>query len=204
MLALLGNIAPALVFYIVNHFFGLRPAILTTLAFTAIEIARLRLQKKPITKLFIFTVAMTLVFSTLDLIFAKGLFVRLEPVVTNIVSAGMFVYMAYNPSMLLEAITAMGRAELFQHPDRIFIVRLNMILWSIYLIGKAGVYYQYNMHHSIEKDLAFRMIAGNASLAVMAIISIVFSRFAYKLLFRFHLMPSQRPINRAANRPVSS
>ena len=204
MLALLGNIAPALVFYIVNHFFGLRPAILTTLVFTAIEIARLRIQKKPITKLFIFTVAMTLVFSTLDLIFAKGLFVRLEPVVTNIVSAGTFIYMAYNPSMLLEAIAEMGRAELFKHPDHIFIVRLNMVLWAIYLLGKAAVYYQYNMHHSIEKDLAFRMIIGNASLAAMAIISIVFSRFAYKLLLRLHLMPSQRQKNRAADRSVSS
>ncbi len=191
-IALLGNIAPALVFYVVNHFWGLRPAVVTTLVFTAFEIIRLKKSGKPIGKLFIFTVVMTLVFSTLDLIFAKGLFVRLEPVVTNVISAGMFGYMAYDPSMLIEAIAQIGKADQFDHPDRLFLVRANMVLWAIYLIGKAAVYFQYNMHHSIEKDLAFRMVVGNASLAGMVVVSILFSRIIYRAFYRFELLPSQR------------
>src|SRR6185437_3187026 len=118
-LAFLGNLAPVLVFYVVNHFYGLRPAVVTTIIFTLGEIIRLKIQKKPLNKVFIFTVVLTLVFSTLDLIFAKGFFVKLEPVITNLITAGLVGYLMYNPQMLLEAIQQTGKAELFKKPDRL-------------------------------------------------------------------------------------
>jgi intracellular septation protein A len=183
-LALLGNMAPVLVFYGVNHFYGLRPAVVTTILFTFAEIIRFRVQKRPLNKVFLFAVGMTLVFSVLDLIYAKGVFVKLEPVITNLVTAGFFAYLIKSPGMLKEMLEQAGKADALDSPEALFLVRINMAIWVLYFVGKSAVYLQYNLHHTVEQTLIFRTTVGNASLVGILAVSFVATKMVRTYMVR--------------------
>ena len=190
---LIANFAPLLVYYGVLHFFGLRIAAVSTIVFCLAEAAHYRWKQRPMPKLFKFICVLTLIFGVLDIIFAEGYFVRLEPVISNLLTAGFFAYTIWSPQAIIQMIaTQGGQTSSLDSPDKRFLFRVLTGIWVVYFGVKALIYLRFNLDNSIEDGLLFRAVAGNLSFLLMFVFSVVLARPLGRLLHRLRLLPSQR------------
>src|SRR4051812_8798546 len=85
-----SNFGPLVVFYSANHFWGLKPAIVTSLIFAFFEVAYKIWKREKINAFFTFCVVTTVVFGVFDLYMQKSVLFRFEPALTNLFVGAFF------------------------------------------------------------------------------------------------------------------
>src|ERR1700742_5124464 len=87
---LVDNFGPILVFYGINHFYGLKLAIIGSTVFFISEITLKYFRGTKVTLLFKFTSAMTLIFGAVDLYAQQSFLFKYESVATNVLTGIFF------------------------------------------------------------------------------------------------------------------
>jgi intracellular septation protein A len=192
-LFLYKNFGPLIVFYVANHFWGLKTAIAVSLVFTVAEIIHYKIAKKEITTFFKFSVVMTFVFGALDLTLENAFFYKIEATVTNLFTAFFFGITLIQPKPLIQQFAEQqGRTSKDQSVDKTFFFRLLTMVWTFYFVLKAALYLWINLNSDIEQGLIVRTIIGNVSFAIMLFVSIGLARPIWNLLVKLKWMPSSR------------
>ncbi|MBL7672123.1 MAG: septation protein IspZ [Bdellovibrionaceae bacterium] len=191
------NFGPLIVFYVANHFWGLKTAIAVSLVFTVAEIIHYKISKKEITTFFKFSVALTFVFGVLDLTLENAFFYKIEATVTNLFTAFFFGITLFQPKPLIQQFAEQqGRTLKEQSIDKTFFFRLLTMVWTFYFILKAILYLWINLNSDLEQGLIVRTIIGNVSFGIMLFVSIGLARPIWNLLVKLKVMPSARSQNK--------
>ncbi|MFL5815715.1 MAG: septation protein IspZ [Bdellovibrionia bacterium] len=183
------NFGPVLVFYAVNHFYGLRPAIAASALYTVAEIISKVRKKEKLTSLFKFSAIMTLIFGAVDLYSQQTFMFKYEACVSNVFT-GLF----FGASLLSEkTVLQEFREKSGNHgpvtQDRVAYFKILTAIWVIYFFAKAGAYYWMASHMSLEQGLMLRTILGSASFYAMLFISIFGSKKIFPLMKKWNLLP---------------
>lgn len=184
------NFGPLIVFYAVNHFYGLRTAIITSIAVAIIEVIYMILKKKTITGFFKFTVVVTLIFGILDLFVATPVFFQYEPTLTNIITGIYFGMTLWSEKSFIQEWAEKKAGTTIKNPDAILRYRILTVVWTIYFFVKAGIYAYVSRQYSIEKALIFRSTVGTISFYGLLAVSIFFGTKIIMFFQQRGLLPS--------------
>ncbi len=189
-----GNFGPLIVFFAVNHFAGLKPAIVVSTIFSLAEIALKLHRGEPITLIFKFTAGITLIFGLVDLYAQHSFLFKYESVVTNLMTGMFFAATLFAQKSILQEYYEKSGNPKPMTPDRVAYFRLLTIAWVAYFFIKAGAYLWIARRYSLERAMVIRSIAGSGSLYAMLFISIVGSRKIFPLLKKWKLLPEEASV----------
>jgi intracellular septation protein A len=190
-----GNFGPLVVFYAANHFCGLMTAIAVSFVFSLGEIAWKLHRKEPLTMMFKYTAAVTLVFGCVDLGFQRSVLFKYEAALTNVFTGIFFAStLRGGTSIIEEAARKQVGDKPFNDDQRWYFRRLTMV-WVAYFFLKAAAYAWLASLYSIEKAMAIRAVAGNVTLYGLMGISMFGSRPLLIFMKKHGLLPSQRGAN---------
>lgn len=184
------NFGPVIVFMLLSRMFGTKIAIGGTVAYTVLDIGHRLWKKQRFTTLYLMSAGMTVGFGIIDLLASTPFMLRFEPVITNLVSAGVFVYGAFGkPSMVQELVEQKRGSPLGDRPDLAqFFVYLTLA-WAAYFVIKSGIYLWVGLNMPLDRAIEVRSIFGTASLVAMIGLLVVLARPAYFLCERLRLIP---------------
>ena len=188
----ISNFGPLIVFYGTNHFYGLKPAIITSLLFTAIEVAYKLKKKEEITVFFKFCVATTVIFGAFDLYMQKSVLFKYEAALTNLIVAGFFgLSLRSGKSIIQEFAEKSSNASKYTI-DHFFYFRVFTAVWTFYYIVKSAIYFWMASHYTLDEGFMIRVTAGNISDYVFIGVSVLGGRLFFNLMKKAKLLPSQR------------
>ncbi len=192
-----ANFGPLIVFYALNHFFGLRAAILSTLVFTAIDWAIRKAKKEKLGSFYIYSVVITVVFGCFDLYLNKSIFFKFEAALTNFLMAAVFGVSLFGEKTLIQRIAEETKhpsmpngAVIPSTPEVALMLKIFTVAWTLYFALKAVLYVWLASIYSLERFLVIRTIIGNVSLGAMALLSVVCGKPLFKLISRRRALAS--------------
>jgi intracellular septation protein A len=178
------NFAPLIIFYGINHFWGLKPAIIVSTLFSFFDIVLKLYLRQPITGIFKFTATITLIFGVIDLYAQQSFLFKYEASVSNIFTAMFFAYsLIANKSILQEFYEKRSDAKAMTSELAIYF-RLLTSVWVIYFLLKATAYFWIARNYSLEQGLLIRTILGSGSFYVMLFVSILGSKKIFPFLLK--------------------
>lgn len=181
---LLANLGPFLVFYVANHFWGLRPAVATTIVFTLVEIVWKRPNGQASNQFFKFVAAITITFGLFDMVAEESFLFKYEACATNILTAAFFASTLFSKkSIIQEFYEQRANARPWTSSLARYFKWLTLV-WVFYFLVKAAIYLQMANAYSIEQELTVRGILGWASFALMLGVSIYGSKKLYPWLLQ--------------------
>lgn len=184
------NFGPILVFYGINHFYGLKAAIVASTLCSVAEIAHKIRRKEKLTSLFKFSALMTLVFGAVDLYSQQSFLFRYEPCVTNIFTGTFFGASLFsNKTVIQEFREKSGDAKPMTR-DRVAYFKLVTLVWTAYFFAKASAYCWMASNMSLEQGMILRTVLGTASFYALLFVSIVGSRRIFPWMKRMNLLPA--------------
>lgn len=176
-----------------NSVWGIKPAIICSIAFTIAEYVWLRLQNQKINSFFYLSSGVIIIFGTLDLFIKTPVFLKWEAAVINILFAGFFAFSIFKEkSIVQEFAETQGRVATESNADTKFFFNCFTLFWTIYFLAKAILYLWLNFNYQFEDALIFRVFTGKISLFIMIGISILLPRKIWALMERARMFPSQR------------
>ena len=190
-----NNFAPLLVFYGVNHFYGLKPAIAVSAVFSILETAFKVHRGEPITGLFKVTALMTLVFGAVDLYAQHSFLFKYESTVTNIFMGVFFGSSIFSNRTVIQEYYQSTKDPKPMTPDRVAYFRLLTMAWVLYFFAKAGAYFWVASNFSLEQGLVIRALLGSASLYAMLFLSIVGSKKLFPVLKKWGVLPAAESVS---------
>jgi len=204
---ILRDFGPLLAFYGTNHFFGFVPAIVVSMAWSVVDVAIVKLKKQKVTAFLKFSIAVSLLFGTVDLYFHGPFLFRYEPVLSNIVT-GIFFGLTLRGEKSIIQEFAERRAEANGtvvpiKPDTVFYFRVCSVVWTAYFFLKAGFYTWVASRYELERAMEIRVVVGNATFYPLLFVSIFLARPIIGLLRRLKLAPSTRQTPAAVPAPAS-
>lgn len=185
----LENFGPILVFYGVNHSYGLKPAILASTAYTLLEVTYKFIKKEKLSSLFKFTAALTLLFGAVDLYSQQSFLFKYEACVTNIFTGLFFAASLFSEKTVIQEFREKNGNPAPASRDRIAYFKILTIVWVLYFFAKAGAYYWMASSMSLEEGFLIRTILGSASFYALLFISIVGSKKIFPLMKQWGLLP---------------
>jgi intracellular septation protein A len=198
---LFANFGPLIAFYVTNHFWGLKPAIATSLIFSAIEVTYKLIKKEPLSFFFWFCVVMTFGFGMVDLYLQKSVLFKFEPAVTNLCVAAFFGVSVYSKKSLIQEMAEKSGKAAQYNDDHFFYFRVFTAIWALYYVVKSILYFWMGFHYTLEQGLLIRMSAGGISDYVFVGVSVLGGRYLFRFLQAQRLLPSQR--RTSARNPAS-
>ena len=184
-----NNFGPLVLFYGVNHFWGLKPAIAASTVLSVIEVATKLYRKEKITGLFIFSAGMTLIFGVVDLYSTQSFLFKYESTVTNIVTACFFGWSIFAEKTVIQEVYEAKPDAKKLGRDHIVYFKMLTGVWVIYFLAKAAVYFVIAGKFDLEQALVIRFVIGNGSFYLMLFISMVGSKKIFPLMKRLKLLP---------------
>ena len=171
---------PLIIFYAVNHFYGVKPAIVSSLAWALVDAAWRRFKGRSLSALFIYSLVMTILFSVVDLSLDVPVLVKFEAALSNFVTAGFFALSMRRGRKTVIQEFAEKRAEaqgetLGVTPDRTFFFTVSTGFWAAYFVFKAGLYAWIAGRYSLEESLVIRTVFGNVTFYGLMFLNIYFA-----------------------------
>jgi len=203
---LFDNFGPVIVFYGVNHFYGLKMAIIASTVFSIAEIVLKALRGAKVTPLFKFTAVITLVFGCVDLYAQQSLLFKYESVATSLFLGIFFASSIFGGKTVIQEYT---EAQGDQRPvtaDRVAYFKILTGVWVLYFGLKAAAYYWIASNYSLEQSLVIRTVVGSGTLYAMLFVSIFGSKKIFPLLKKYGLLPEEstsRSTNELGTDPVA-
>jgi intracellular septation protein A len=185
----INNFGPLLVFYAVNHLYGLKIAIASTVLFTIIEIVYRWRRKEKTTAIFKYSAFMSLVFGAVDLYADQSFLFKYEACVTNLLTAGVFVSSLWSERSIIHDFYEKQTDAKPVSSAMMIYFRWVTLVWVAYFVLKAGAYFWIADHYSLEQGLLIRVILGTASFYALLAISILGGRPIFKALQSKGLLP---------------
>ena len=171
-----------IVFWITLYSFGIKPAIAATIVFVSLDGLYRWRRRLPVTRIYVLTSTLAIVFGTIDLYAANPFMIKYEAVVTNTAVALFFVAGARGEKPLIQELAEKRRGG-EPIPDRADVrhfFRLFTLFWAGYFFLRACVYLWIGLILPLQQALELRTAIGAASLAAMVGLS-----FAGRRLFFF-------------------
>ena len=182
-----------IVFIAVSHFFGTKAAIASSMVVIALGIADRVMRKRRFETLFIVSAVQTLVFGGIDLVSDQPFMLRFEAVISNLVTAGVFLGSLFRPTSMVEEIVERQKSRSFSdRPDLRRFFQILTLIWVGYFLLKAMLYLWLGMVLPLEQAMEWRATLGTASLMAMIGLSIVGTKFLYQVLYKLGWLP-RRP-----------
>ena len=180
-----------IVFWVALYFFGIKPAIAATIAFILLDALYRWRARKPVTRIYVLTSTLAVVFGAIDLYAANPFMIKYEAVITNTVTGIFFVLGARGEKSMLQEM-AERRQQFPDRPD----VR--------YFFIKAAVYLWLGLILPLERALALRVVIGNVSLVAMLALSFLGGRRLFFLCRWLGLLPTVDLAEATADSPPAS
>ena len=171
-----NNFGPLIVFYGVNHFYGLRTAIISSIVFSVVEVVYLFIKKIPFTGFLRFSVLITLIFGTFDLLLKTPIFFQHEATITNLIVGIYFGMTIWSSKSMIQEFVEKKNGKPITDLNALLRLRILTIVWAIYFIAKAGWCFYLSEHYSIEEALLIRSTAGTISFYALLAASIFLGR----------------------------
>lgn len=163
---------PLLGFWVLNYTVSTKAAVAGTVLIILIDGLWRISRKLPITKLYIVTSGLTLVFGSIDLFSESPFMLAYEAVVTNLLTGGFFVVGALGKRPLVQELAEQRAGETFaDRPDYTLFFRAFTLFWAAYFLLKSVVYFWMAWNLPLVQAMAIRTVAGTASMGVMVLIS---------------------------------
>lgn len=160
-------------FLVVNAYLGLKPAIAVTLAFVVIDGLRHAIQRTPVSKLWLVSNGLALVFGAIDLHAANPFMLRYEASISNLVTGLAFAIGAFGAKPMIQQIAEDRQGHAFppDRPDLRAFFRAFTLVWAGYFLIKAGVYLWLAQTLSFNQAIGLRSLIGTGSFFLMLAIS---------------------------------
>lgn len=183
------DFAGIIVFYALMWTVGLKAAIAGTLVFVAIDAMRRHRKKLGFPKIYVLSSAMAIGFGAIDLMSATPFMIKYESVITNLVTAAIFLVGARGERSMIQELAEQQSGEAFEdRADLRRFFRLFTLLWAAYFLVKAFVYLWIVQVMPLERALSLRGVIGGVSFAAMLAISTQGDRL-FGLCDRLGLLP---------------
>jgi len=170
----LESFGPLLVFWTFEHRWGLVPAIVSGVVVGVGLVTFQWIREKSPSKLTVINAVSVVVFGALDLTFRSAFFVKLEPVLGNLVWAGIFLTSAATgPGLITEMVE---RTSARMKDSVRSYMRGVTVAWGLFMIARAAVYLWMAFALTVDQALAARGVLGPASFVGM---------FALEMAFRY-------------------
>lgn len=179
-----------ILFWIMLWQFGLRPAIAATILFVLIDGSRRLVRHLPVTRVWIFANALTLLFGAIDLHAATPFMIRYEGMIGNVVIGLVFTAGAFGRKPMIQEIAEERQGEAFaDRPDVRRFFKAFTLVWAGYFFAKALAYLWIMQSFPLGQALAIRSVVGTGSFVVMLLISSR-GRRLYDMSRRWNLLPA--------------
>lgn len=193
LLFIISNFGPLIGFYIANHFWGLKVAVIFSITLVFVGFLTIKVQNKKISTFFYFSSAIVIFLGMADLLVKEPFFIKFEASLTNLFFAIFFGASLFkDKSIVQEFAEAQNRTSIEQSKDKSYFFRLFTIVWCLYFLVKAAFYLRLNFNTSLDEGLILRFIIGKVSFWFMMFISIGLPRHIWSILEKLKLFPSQR------------
>jgi intracellular septation protein A len=176
-----------IVFWVTLYTAGIKQAIGASIVFIVLDGSYRWWRKQPVTRIYLLTSALVVVFGGVDLLAADPFMIKYEAVITNIATGMFFVAGARGEKSLIQEV-AEKRSQFPDRADVRYFFRILTLAWAAYFFAKAAVYLWLGMIFPLEKALELRTVLGGVSLACMSAISLV-GRPLFFLCQRLGLLP---------------
>jgi intracellular septation protein A len=179
-----------IVFWVGLYFLGIKPAIAAIIAFILLDALYRWRARKSVTRIYVLTSTLAVVFGAIDLNAATPFMIKYEAVITNMVTGIFFVLGARGEKSIIQEMAERRQQGTF--PDRSDVrhfFRLFTLFWASYFFIKAAVYLWLGLILPLERALAHRLLIGNASLAAMLALSFLGGRRLFFLCRWLGLLP---------------
>ena len=172
---------PLLVFWILLWTVDLKIDIAVGVVCMLADAAYRRWRGLPITKLYLLSSGLTLLFGCIDLFAQTPFMLKYEDVITSIVIATAFAWGARGQKSMIQGLVEQQQGDSFEDgPDIRRFFKLFTLLWAGYFLLKAIVYLWLGEILPMEEALTVRPIVGTVSLGAMMLLS-----FKAQMLFDF-------------------
>lgn len=184
-----NNFGPVIVFYAVNHFYGLKPAIAVSTIFSVGEIAYKIRKGQKITGMFKFTALITLVFGAVDLYAQQSFLFKYESAVTNVFTGLFFGASIFGEKSVIHEYYENTKDPKPLTRDRLAYFKILTGVWVAYFFAKAAAYAWLAGRVSLEQGMVIRTLLGSGTLYVMLAISIYGSKKIFPMLKSLGMLP---------------
>jgi intracellular septation protein A len=189
----LAEFGPLIVFWLLALAFGVKPAILGSIAFIIADAVWRWRKGLKFTRLYSLISALTLVFGFVDLVATSPFMLKYEAAVSNVVTGIAFVVGALGEKPIIQEV-AEQRGESFVASDEIrTFFRLFTLVWATYFFLKAFLFAWMAWTMPMLEAMALRSAIGGVSLGLMIAISVTQGRRLFFLCRRFGLLPKATP-----------
>jgi intracellular septation protein A len=171
ILALVLELAPLLVFWVVDWLAGLKPAIAFAVASILLDAGWRLWRRLPFTHLYLMTSGLVVLFGAIDLWSASPFMLKYEATLTNVATGAAFVVGARGRRPLLQEIAERQGDDFGDGPDIRRFFQLFTLFWAGYFFLKAAAYLAIGQMFPMERAMAIRSIGGGISLGVMVLVS---------------------------------
>jgi intracellular septation protein A len=195
----LSEFGPLIVFWAIVLSFGVKPAIAGSLAYIVADGLWRYRRHVAMTRLYIFSSVLTLMFGAIDLFAATPFMLKYESVATNIATGTAFIVGARGAKPMLQEVAEKQRNLTFpEGADVRRFFRLFTLLWAVYFFVKAAFYFWMGAILPLTEAMAVRSIVGSASLGLMIALSVTQGRRLFFLCRWLRLLPPPPPDRKAA------
>jgi intracellular septation protein A len=186
----LSEFGPLIVFMAIAFAFGAKAAIAGSVAFIAVDAVRRLRWRIPVTRLYVFSSVLTIMFGAIDLVAVTPFMLKYEAVITNVGTGLAFVIGARGAKPMLQELAEKQKNATFpEGADVKRFFQIFTLLWALYFFVKAAFYYYLGLVLPLTEAIALRSIIGSASLGLMILLSVTQGRRLFDLCRRLGLLP---------------
>jgi intracellular septation protein A len=186
----LSEFGPLIVFMAIGFAFGAKAAIAGSVAFIALDAVRRLRWRIPVTRLYVFSSVLTVMFGAIDLVAVTPFMLKYEAVITNVATGLAFVIGARGAKPMLQELAEKQRNTTFpEGADVRRFFQLFTLLWAVYFFVKAAFYYYLGLVLPLTEAIALRSIIGSVSLGLMILLSATQGRRLFDLCRRLGWLP---------------
>ena len=186
----LSEFGPLIVFMALAYTLGPKAAIVGSLAFILVDAVRRLRWRVPVTRLYVFSSVLTVMFGAIDLVAVTPFMLKYEGVITNVATGLAFVIGARGAKPMLQELAEQRQNATFpEGADVRRFFQIFTLLWAAYFFVKAAFYYYLGLVLPLTEAIALRSIIGSASLGLMILLSVTQGRRLFDLCRRLGLLP---------------
>jgi intracellular septation protein A len=180
---------PLIVFWALASTLGTKTAIAGSIAYILADGAWRYRRRRPVTRLYIFSSALTVMFGAIDLFAITPFMLKYESVVTNIATGAAFVLGARGAKPMLQELAEQRGSMFPEGADIRRFFQIFTLLWAAYFFLKAAFYTWLGAVLPLTEAMAVRSLVGGVSLGLMMALSITQGRRLFFLCRWLGMLP---------------
>jgi intracellular septation protein A len=184
-----SEFGPLIVFWALASTLGAKTAIAGSIAYILVDAAWRYRTRRPVTRLYIFSSALTVMFGAIDLFAITPFMLKFESVVTNIATGAAFVLGARGAKPMLQELAEQRGSVFPEGADIRRFFQIFTLLWAAYFFIKAAFYTWLGVVLPLTEAMAVRSLVGGVSLGLMMVLSITQGRRLFFLCRWLGVLP---------------